>query len=152
MIWQTDIPPCAAALRRIAVQQSLTRALGEVAAFSVRLRHLGAANGVPPHFADWRLPAQSFVREVDLCLNGAAVGWAQSLCAADSAWRAVLDCGNTSLGAKLFGGGAAWRRSELAFTAGADGFILMRRSRFTAENGDELYLAEGFLPNILDFL
>lgn len=134
--------------------QSLTAALkASGAAFSVHVRFQGESEAIA---ADERLAARHYVREVELHLDGIAVVWARSVCAADAqGWREVLDCGNASLGARLFGGDVAAVRSAFEYLTGpvpiASTPVYMRRSRFYCA-GEELLLTEAFLPALAPFL
>lgn len=163
-VWprQTGLSERAAALL---TSQSLTRVLrGLEGEFSVRLLHLGlgTSGGFWPVFDHG---GSVFVREVQLCLNGEAVVWARSACAADSVfWRGLLDCGTQPLGERLFDGSLPLIRSPLEYAAGTPSggddsaqryfhtAFAARRSLFTAENGGILGLAECFLPALKAYL
>lgn len=170
--WQTCWPQQAEVSERAAAllqTQSLTRALRSLGGrFSVTLRHLGerCAGGFWPAFA---AQERLFVREVHLCLDGEAVVWAQSVCAADSVfWRSLLDCGTQPLGERLFDGSLNISRSPLEYVSplppacwsavgsGENGSFqtafAARRSLFAAPNGDLLGLAECFLPALKSYL
>lgn len=144
-IWSSSYPDdmAWAVLRPLATQQSLTQALGALGPeFGVSVRFLGERE------IDGEM---CFVREVELHLNGTAVVRARSVCAPQSQWRQILDCGTLPLGRILFGGELRLRRSELLFACVEDD-KLARRSWFELENGERLYLSEVFLPAVLAFL
>lgn len=134
--------------------QSLTAALkASGAAFSVRVRFQGESEAIGD---DERLAARHYVREVHLLLDGVAVVWARSVCAAEAqGWREVLDCGNASLGARLFGGEVEAVRSDFEYLQGhvpeLRDPVWMRRSRFTCQE-QTLLLTEAFLPTLARFL
>ena len=133
---------------------SLTAALTATGAdFSVRVRFQGETEAI---HADERLADAHYVREVDLLLDGVAVVWARSVCAADAhGWRNVLDCGQQSLGARLFGGEIAALRSPFRYVlthlADCREAVWMRRSFFEYQ-GERLLLSETFLPALARFL
>ncbi|MCF7521356.1 chorismate lyase [Neisseria sp. ZJ106] len=103
--------------------QSLTQALRALPHhFSVQPLHLGECTE-----DIWLRPSENaygaadfgetvFVRDVLLCLDGKAVVWARSMCAADSQrWRELLDCGTQPLGERLFDGSLPLQRSPFEF-------------------------------------
>lgn len=148
MIWQIHFPLLNNDLFELASSQSLTAALSDLGDFSVQLDYLGVENA-PDWFHDFRLPENVFTRRVTLHLDNAAVVHAQSVCAVDSRWRDVLDCGTTPLGAILFSGSLNITRSPIEFAMPPD-YVLARRSWFEW-GGERLYLVECFLPQIANF-
>lgn len=140
--------------------QSLTVFLSNLGDFAVDVVYSGASRGdVWADEAAILGDDALFVREVRLLLDGVAVVAAKSVCRADDvAWRTVLDCGQQSLGARLFGGAMALQRSPFVFVRLPEDFALVhlrgnwaRRSVFDDGQG-RLVLTECFLPELARFL
>lgn len=163
-VWHTILPaelaetrPQLAALMRA---NSLTAVLSRLeAVFSVRLLGLGAMPWRAHEAGALGLAAGAvYGREVLLCLDDTPVVWARSVCAPEAAdWRAVLDCGTQSLGARLFDGSLPLQRSPFDYTcavwpdSGEAQAVWLRRSRFDW-HGAPLLLSEAFLPALSGFL
>lgn len=134
--------------------RSLTAALQETGAtFAVEVLFQGESDKLCAHEYFCQ---HHYVREVRLLLDGIPVVWARSVCAAqETYWRNVLDCGNRSLGARLFGGQVQAVRSPFHYFAasvpGADTPVWIRCSRFDYQ-GKALLLSEAFLPALAAFL
>ncbi|MDK4679773.1 chorismate lyase [Kingella negevensis] len=150
MTWQQNYPQQAEKIKHLATASSLTAALSDLnATFSVKLLALGETQN-SADFTDFRLSEMLFQREVLLCLDGIPVVHAQSICAADSAWREILNCGTLPLGKILFSGSLkGLTRSEITFRL-PENDVVSRRSWFEWQ-GERLYLVEHFLPEILQF-
>ena len=149
LIWQNNCP-APSPLRNWAQADSLTQTLSELADFSVKLKSFGKTSDFP-YFADFRPPETMFGRSVILCLNDVPVVHAQSVCAMNSVWREILDCGRTPLGKILFSGSLnGLIRNEIQF-AQPENYLLARRSWFEWQ-GERLYLVECFLQEIEKFI
>ena len=128
--------------------ESLTAAYRARGSFAVTLQHLGAcADETWFDFGN----EKPWVRDVLLLTDGKESVWARSVCAADSRWQALLDCGTQPLGERLFNGSLPLVRSALEFADirglllpnGSKG-LLARRSWFDWE-GEKMGLVECFL-------
>lgn len=102
-----------------------------------------------------------FAREVLLCLDDIPVVAARSICLIDDDyWRKILNCGNQSLGSRLFDGKTQWQRSDFIIDYNnflleerfelSEHFIAVRTSIFEYKK-HKLLLAECFLPSLKQF-
>ncbi|MBR6026064.1 MAG: chorismate lyase [Neisseriaceae bacterium] len=142
--------------------QSLTAVLCKNKAnFSVRLYFSNITDILQEEMDFFPNIKQVFAREVLLCLNETPVVAARSICMPeDKYWLEILNCGNKSLGARLFDGKTNWQRSdfkihnnysllEKRFDLPKE-YITTRTSLFDHQT-HRLLLAECFLPTLKSF-
>ena len=135
-------------LNNLLTIQSLTKGLEMLGnKFSVELLFLG----------ETEMPAHDFSRQVYLKLDDVPVIWAESLCDLQSGfWRDYLNCGQQSLGRKLFSGEAIIERTPFTYQMFPQTHqklmpLIARRSVFNY-NDEKLYLTEFYLPELLTFV
>ena len=169
IFWQKDLPPEFMPMQPFAKKDSLTLALKKLqAAFSVQLLNLNISTPFideAPFFSYTEDP-DVLAREVILKLDQYPVIFARSICHQTSEnWLDILDCGNRSLGEKLFDGSLPITRGkfeykvmlpETYFSSVYQPKIplapcLARRSVFWLEE-KPLLLTEIFLPELKSFL
>ena len=171
--WQPQLPETVAAHYGVRIADllqapSLTAALrGLGYPFSVRLLGLEeggagvwfAANGQPHAAGQAERETPVFRRDVLLCLDDTPVVWARSVCAPDSLWREILDCGTRPLGERLFDGSLPLTRTpfefadtqRLAALHDTPGQAFAARRSWFEMSGSRLGLVECFLPALADY-
>lgn len=146
--------------------QSLTQALEAIDTnFSVNLLGIGEVEQCATTILNTPLiSAPFFCRRVELHLSGTPVIYAESLCTLDSTdWKTYLNCGNLSLGKKLFAQNSSIQRSAFTYKYFAieslpfintEEFsrniktIIARKSYFTI-NDKKTLLIEWYLPTLI---
>lgn len=167
--WQKNLPPEFMPMQLFFKQDSLTSALKKIqAAFSVQLLNLNPSTPFvdeAPVFSCIE-DTEVLTREVILKLDQQPVIFARSICHQTSeSWLNILDCGNRSLGEKLFDGSLPISRDEFEYRVMQPEMYfssvykpktplppcLARRSVFWLEE-KPLLLTEIFLPELKSFL
>lgn len=146
--------------------QSLTQALEAIDTnFSVNLLDIGEVEQCATTILNTPLiSAPFFCRRVELHLSGTPVIYAESLCSLDATdWQTYLNCGNLSLGKKLFGKDSTIPRSAFTYkyfstetlpfltteqTLNNIKTIIARKSYFSI-NDKKILLIEWYLPTLI---